>query len=348
VTSKRAEASDDTPLEALGIHPIPIPIPFPQAGGPVNAYLVEEEDGGLLLVDAGYGSEEATGALAQGFRALGRRLDEVRRIVVTHGHVDHFGGACFVLDHGASGAPPVFAHPADLPKMVLGGPRWRDLAPLYGAHLARLGVPVEVLLAIAGEGERSFRARRIPEVRPLEPGTLLRTRHLDLEVLHMPGHTPGLVCLHDRAHGILFSTDHLLERVSPNPLLELGPDGSDGFFHPLVAYLESAARTRALEVARVLPGHGPPFGGHRRVIDGLLDFYARRQERFLALLGEERRTPFELASLLFRHVRPGDTFLILSEVMANLEVLEARGAVAREERDGVRRYRRTSATLSAP
>jgi glyoxylase-like metal-dependent hydrolase (beta-lactamase superfamily II) len=328
-------------LAGLGIHRLPIPIPFPQAGGPVNAYAVEEEDGGLLLVDAGYGSEEATGALAQGLAALGRRFDEVRRIVITHGHVDHFGGARFVEDQ-AGRALPVFAHPADVPKMVEGGPRWRDVAPVYGAHLARLGVPPEVLQVIAGDGEKSFRARRLREVQPLEPGARLRTRHLDLEVLHMPGHTPGLVCLHDRGRGVLFSNDHLLERISPNPLIELGPDGGDGHFHPLLAYLDSVRRTRALEVDTVLPGHGPPFGRHREVIDTLLAFYRRRQERFLSMLRDGALTPWGLAQRLFRQVRPGDTFLVLSEVMANLEVLEAEGAVVREEQDGARRYRRAT------
>lgn len=326
-------------LGALGVHRIPVPIPFPQAGGPVNLYAIEEADGGLLLVDAGYGSAEATSALARGLESLGRRFDEVRRIVVTHGHVDHFGGARFVEER-AGRSLPVFAHPADAPKMAEGGPRWREVAPRYGAHLARLGVPPEVLAAIAGDGDRSFRAPRIREVQPLAPGDRFRTRHLDLEVLHMPGHTPGLVCLYDRSHGLLFSDDHLLERISPNPLIELGPDGADGFFHPLRAYLESVRRTRALEVDLVLPGHGPPFGGHRAIIDTLLQFYERRQERFLAVLDGGPLSPYDLALHQFRRIRPGDAFLILSEVMANLEVLEAAGAIVREEADGVRRYRR--------
>jgi glyoxylase-like metal-dependent hydrolase (beta-lactamase superfamily II) len=335
------EAAGAPDLASLGIHPIPIPIPFPAAGGPVNVYLVEEADGGLLLVDAGFGSAEATAALEDGFRRLGRRLEEVRRILVTHGHVDHYGGARFVEER--CGRPvPVLAHPADIPKMSEQGWRWKDVAWQYHAHMVRLGAPPEVLAAVAAGAEHAFRARRIRELRPVEDGARIRTRHLDLEVLHMPGHTPGLLCLHDREHRLLFSGDHLLEHVSPNPLMELGPDGADGFFRPLLAYLASVDRARALEVELVLPGHGPPFGRHREVIDTLLGFYALRQERLLACLAQEPQTPYQLASVLFRRFRPDDAFLVFSEVVANLEVLEARGAVAREELDGVRRYRRTA------
>ncbi|HVO17889.1 MAG TPA: MBL fold metallo-hydrolase [Anaeromyxobacter sp.] len=325
-------------LLALGIHRVPVPLPFPQAGGPVNVYLVEDEGGGIVLVDSGLGSPEAEAVLLDGLGRAGRSPEEVRRILVTHGHVDHYGGARG-LEELAGHAVPALVHAADLPKVAETGPRWTALAAHYGAHLARLGVP-EAALAVAGrEAERGFSlARRIREVRPTLPGERLRTRHLDLEVLHMPGHTPGLLCLYDRAHRLLFSSDHLLERVSPNPLIELGPDGRDGYFRPLVEYLQSMERTRALEVELVLPGHGPPFTGHRAVADSLHSFYARRQERLLGQLRRGPRTPWELVRALFREPRPGDVFLAISEVAANLELMEERGVVAREERDGVRRY----------
>jgi hypothetical protein len=103
--------------------------------------------------------------------------------------------------------------------------------------------------------------------------------------------------------------------------------------------VESLARTRALEVDLVLPGHGPPFSGHRQVIDGLLSFYGKRQARIAALLGEAPRAAYEISRALWPAARPGDTFLTLSETVANLEVMQARGEVARDEVDGGWRYR---------
>jgi glyoxylase-like metal-dependent hydrolase (beta-lactamase superfamily II) len=327
-------------LAALGVHRVPCPIPFAAAGGPVNVYLVEDEGGGLLLVDTGLGTPPSDEALSAGLARLGRRREEVRRVVLTHGHVDHYGGGRGLQElHAAGGGRlPVYVHPADLAKVDASGWRWPEIAPHYAAHLARLGLPEAAIAAAGREGEKGFTvARRVEGALPIGEGQRLRTRALELEVLHMPGHTPGLVCLYDRARGILVASDHLLERISPNPLIELGPDGRDGFFRPLVTYVESLARTRALDVAVVLPGHGPPFSGHRALIDRLLDFYARRQRRLTEALREGERTAFELARTLFPTSRPGELFLVVSETVANLEVLEARGEVLR--RDGeVYRY----------
>jgi glyoxylase-like metal-dependent hydrolase (beta-lactamase superfamily II) len=197
-------------------------------------------------------------------------------------------------------------------------------------------VPPEARARAGKEGERSFSfARTLEAVEPLRDGEVVRTRHLSLVVHHMPGHTPGLTVLHDPARRLLFSADHLLERISPNPLIELGPHGEADYFRPLVSYLASIERTRALDVELVLPGHGPPFGGHRAVIDGMIAFYRRRQERIRVILASGPRTPWEVALELFPKAQGRQTFLIMSEAVANLEVMETRGEVRRSETGGI-------------
>ena len=46
-------------LTRLGVHRIPVPVPFPEAGGPANVYVIEEEGGGVALFDAGIGTSPA-------------------------------------------------------------------------------------------------------------------------------------------------------------------------------------------------------------------------------------------------------------------------------------------------
>jgi glyoxylase-like metal-dependent hydrolase (beta-lactamase superfamily II) len=326
-------------LRDLGIHRIPIPVPFPQAGGPVNVYLVEQEKDGVLMFDSGLGTPEAEAALADGFARAGRRFDQVAAIVLSHGHVDHYGAARTVLER-AGKSVPVYAHASDIPKVAESGWRWRDRFPHYRAYLARLGVPEEALEAMGKEVGRGFEmARRIADVTPLEPGEILHAKYLSLEVHHMPGHTPGLLCLYDRRHRLFFSADHLLEKVSPNPIIELGPNGEAGAFKPLVAYLESVGRLHALEVDLVLPGHGPPFRQHRRVIDGLVHFYGKRQGKIREALGKGPLTGYEVTQALFPWAGARDLFLVVSETIANLELLEARGEVSRALDGGLIRFR---------
>ena len=329
----------DADLADLGIFRIPVPVPFPQAGGPVNVYALEEAGGGLLLFDAGLGSADGQRALADGFARLGRRFADVRRIVLSHGHIDHYGAATWMMEQ-AGHEIPVFAHAADIPKVAESGRRWREMLPHYAAYLAKLGVPAETLAAIAAEVGGGFSlARRIAVVTPLEAGEVVHAKYLALEVMHMPGHTPGLVCLHDRRHRLFFAGDHLLEKVSPNPIIELGPDGEEGVHHPLVAYLRSVRRLRELDVETILPGHGPPFGGHRQVIDGLLAFYEKRQGKIRDALGKGALSGHEVTRVLFPWAGTADLFLVVSETVANLEVLEARGEVRRELAGGVYRFR---------
>ena len=259
------------------------------------------------------------------------------RIFVSHGHVDHYG-ARPLRPGAARRRGPRHAHPADASKIAEGAPAWRDgrprTPPSWRSSGSAGGRP-----RAPREGERTFSfARRLREVRPLGDGDVVRARHLELRALHMPGHTPGLVCLHEPARGLLFAGDHLLEKVSPNPLIELGPNGEEDYFRPLLAYLASIARTRALELELVLPGHGPPFGDHRAVIDRLVGFYGKRQEKVRALLAAGPLTPWDVSRALFPSAPTAQTFLVVSETLANLEVLEARGELRRTLVDGTIRF----------
>ncbi len=328
-------------LAALGVHRLALPIPFMAAGGPVNVYVIEAAEGGLILFDAGLGTEAAQGALAAGFQRLGLRFEEVRRIVLSHGHVDHYGAARWVQER-RGGELPVFAHRRDLAKIDERGPRLRDQHALYGAHFMRLGVPLQVLTAMAAAGEGSSRlARRVPDVQPIEAGAVIEGRGLRFEVIEMPGHTPGLICLWAPEQGLLIPADHLLEKVSPNPLIELDAGGLT-VHRPLAVYLTSLERTRALEVSLVLPGHGPGFTGHRALIDGLRGFYEKRQQRLLGLLADRPRTGWELCQAIFPRAGPADAFLTMSETVANLEVLEDREVVVRVEEQGAWLFQRAA------
>lgn len=78
----------------------------------------------------------------------------------------------------------------------------------------------------------------------------------------------------------------------------------------------------------------PAFSGHRSLIDGLLEFYTRRQDKLLGWLREKPATALELTEALFVRRDLGRIVLMLSEVIGNVEVLEHQGRVRRELIDG--------------
>ena len=51
-------AVDESFLAGIGIHRIPTPVPFMEAGGPANAYAIEDVGGGFTLFDCACGTDE--------------------------------------------------------------------------------------------------------------------------------------------------------------------------------------------------------------------------------------------------------------------------------------------------
>jgi glyoxylase-like metal-dependent hydrolase (beta-lactamase superfamily II) len=77
--------------------------------GVANAFLIESDDG-LTLIDAGYPRKQA--AVFAAIRALGRSADQLKHLILTHGHPDHIGsGAAIVRETAAR----TYMHPLDIP-----------------------------------------------------------------------------------------------------------------------------------------------------------------------------------------------------------------------------------------
>jgi len=90
----------------------------------------------------------------------------------------------------------------------------------------------------------------------------------------------------------------------------------------------------SFDIKFILPGHFTFIDDVDGLIKRLKRFYRIRQRHLLDLVNFAQLTPYELMQKIFPRLIPGEVFLGISEVIANLEVLEEKGLVKFEEIDG--------------
>lgn len=305
---------------------VTISLPTPYPVGAVNAYLLPGPP--VTLVDCGPKTDEALEALRGGLARSGVGLGQIERLLITHGHIDHFGLAATVA---AESGAVVCAHRADLPKLA--GDR-AFVEPMR-ALVSGAGFPASVAEALL-EVLRRYRGQFDP-ITPaclLNDGDLIPLADGALEVMHTPGHAQGHICLRDG--GALISGDLLLEEISPNPLVEF--NGSGQRIRTLPALLRSLQRIAALEPAITYPGHGDPIPEPAWRARELLLHHEARKERLAQMLAGRAWTLREIAAEWFPGLSPANLILGLSEVLGHLDLIEEAGHLAVEHRDGVLHY----------
>ncbi len=320
-----------------GIHCLPIPTPF--AVGRVNCYLIEDDP--LTLVDTGPNSGKALDELDIALRARGHRIDTLRRIVVTHQHLDHMGLLGIIARR--SGAEVVVL---DLLAPVIeefGAYAERD-DELAEALMLRHGIPRDVVIALRTMS-RSFRAwgGSAPVDRRLADGESLVFADRTLQALHRPGHSPSDTVFWDAERRLLIGGDHLIGHISSNPLISRplgGKSGEPGDGRPraLMTYMRSLRETRAMPVEMVLPGHGDPVTEHAKLIDERFALHERRAAKIAGLIAERPMSAYEIAQSLWGNVAVTQAFLTLSEVLGHVDLLLDRGEIRETEVAGVIRY----------
>jgi glyoxylase-like metal-dependent hydrolase (beta-lactamase superfamily II) len=324
------------PALPAGVARIEVPSPF--AIGAVNCWLLEGDP--LTVVDPGPNTPESLAALEAGLAEHGRRVEDVELVLLTHQHHDHVGLAEEVRGRSGAGVaavPPLARFLADFDASM-------DADDAYAvAMMERHGVEpgVAAELSALSRGWRHV-GRGVRVDRLLEEGQAVQAGSRVWRVHRRPGHSPTDTVFHAEDEQLLLGGDHLLERVSSNPVLH-APIGiadpaaraaSADRPRPLRDYLASFARTRELEVALVLPGHGDAFAGHRELIAERERMHERRADKIAASV-DGSTTAADIARTLWRRLAVSQAFLALSEVLGHVDLLEAEGRVHELDEGGV-------------
>jgi glyoxylase-like metal-dependent hydrolase (beta-lactamase superfamily II) len=309
-------------------------LPTPFAVGRVNCYAIEDD--GLVLVDPGPRSSAALEELEAALAARGHRLEDVDLVLVTHQHHDHTGLAGIVAER--SGAD--IACLGDLARLLADFDAATAADDDYQVALMLLhGVPEETALTLR-DISRAFRrfGAGAHVARPLDDGDQVDAGGRRLRVVQVPGHSPTDTLFVHEARGIAFAGDHLLARISSNPVIHrplAGPDDPRRRPAALAIYLDSLRRTRDLDLSLVLAGHGPPIEDHRALIDTRLREHEARKEEIGALIAERPRTAHELSRAIWGDVALRQAYLTLCEVLGHTDLLAAEGRITETEEGGV-------------
>lgn len=214
--------------------------------GPVSNWVVLAEEDGVALIDAGYPAD--SDLVLDTVRYAGHDLGDLRRIYVTHGHVDHVGGIPGILERFPQ--VEVLAHADEIDNVR--GPSRQQVTPAeIGGRLASPRVIRWLARAIRSD---ALRPTTVPTVRAFTgadfAGRAITPHPAD-------GHTDGSTAYLLPAANAIVTGDAVVTHHDTQPASwRPRPRMITSFF--------TADQARAVESARalpipeiVLPGHGP-------------------------------------------------------------------------------------------
>jgi steroid delta-isomerase-like uncharacterized protein len=188
----------------------------------MNAYLIEDEGGGVTLFDSGI--KAMSGALAAAAAPLGG----INRVVLSHSDVDHRGGAPALR-------APVLCHPADRAAA-------ETADPVRKYHrMARLGVPARWVYPWLF---RYWDGGAVEIAGTVEEGDDVS----GFRVVHLPGHAPGLIGLFRERDRLALASDciYMLD-------IETAIPGRPRVPHPAFNHDEEQARASIRKLAALDP-----------------------------------------------------------------------------------------------
>jgi glyoxylase-like metal-dependent hydrolase (beta-lactamase superfamily II) len=302
-------------------------------GFAANIYLLL--DGAMpTIVDAGSGFGDANQQLLAGLEKVRSEFSEtvtladVRRIIITHGHIDHFGGLAFL--HSRIPHAEIAIHQLDARILTAFEERVEVATKGIRHFLQQSGVGGTMLqgfIDVYGYSKKNMHS--LPVAR-----TLTDHQELDgLRFIHTPGHCPGQVCI--AVGDVLLSADHVLPDISPHQAPEsIMP--YTGLGHYLES-LDKVGRMGGFDLA--LGGHGESIKDVYKRIAAIRQGHERKLDKILAIISQapEPLTVNDVSQQLYVHVKGFHVLLAIEEVAAHVEYLYQHNRLAIANLDEYRR-----------
>ncbi|HET6874511.1 MAG TPA: MBL fold metallo-hydrolase [Acidimicrobiales bacterium] len=326
------DRADELPLPPVervrpGLWSVPVPIP----NNPLRYVLVYvfETERGPYMIDAGWNTDDAYQTLVSGLGEAGFAISDVKGVLVTHIHPDHYGLAGRVRE--ASGAW-VGLHPADAALIEDRYEEPGDLLEKMGAMLRRDGAPPEEIATLqnASMPVRPWVNIAQPDIL-IEDGDRPDIPGWDLTAIWTPGHSPGHICLYEAGNKLMLSGDHVLPRITPN--ISFHPQAGP---NPLGDFLTSLDKVAAYDTVEALPAHEHRFHDLPGRVAELRAHHEARFDEAIAAIKEGRTTAWDIAEVMtwnkpWEQIQGWMRRAAAGETLAHLRFLQKRGVLDEEE-----------------
>jgi glyoxylase-like metal-dependent hydrolase (beta-lactamase superfamily II) len=321
-----------------GIHWIKLPISMEDSTlDGINVYLVKG-DNGYLLVDTGWNTDESFSTLHNYLVKIGVSFEDIKQILVTHIHPDHYGMAGRLRK--LSGATIAMHHT----EKDFIEPRYVSMEALLQQTdrlLVANGVPEREMAELrdATVGLEQFIVPAMPDIL-LHDGDTITTGMFTFRVVWTPGHSTGHVCLYEPEKKIFVSGDHILPKITPN--ISVNPQSIE---NPLGRYIQSLEELKKLDVVLALPGHDQPFSNFRARIDEITRHHAHRNLEILEKILFRAKTAYGIAREItwadnssWQDLPPFHQRMAIFETMAHLEMMAADSRIDKMPKGGIIYY----------
>ncbi len=293
-------------------------LPFPgKKPGPVNAYLFIGEK--VTLLDTGI--NRTVGLLEEALCEIGLKFRDIDQIIISHGHIDHYGAAKRIVDR-SEGRAKVAIHTDDA-RLVKTG---QDIPKKTGQQFLRLmGVPFlyrEAMRILRAGFQHLVENCDIDLI--LNDGDKIRLGDYFGTVINTPGHSKGSICIFLEQENILFAGDHILKHITPNALVMLDPRSQIPKRLSQVEYFNSLSRIEKLDQPVIYTGHGNEINDLNEVAVFYRDQFEKRQNDILSALNSGTNTIYQITRRVFPNIKGLQTliqiYLAISEVYTHLQL----------------------------
>ena len=314
-------------------HLIEVPTPFPV--GAVNCYLIEGSP--LTLIDTGPKTKEARLALDDTLGQIGYKISDVEQILLTHGHIDHFGLTSDIIDcceKSGKSPPRVFIHSLDAPRLENHEEYMIERIDAYFDIVRRSGVPENEGFPLSkSQLTKYFTAfgASVPNLESIGPEMIIETGIGNLSSIWVPGHSLGSVSYVSNSKKLIFTGDHILGDISSNPSLDF--DGHLGV--SMLRYFDSLDKVKMYDGYLVLPGHRSPFMNISQRISELRVDYDDKIYQTRECLDNSAKSVYEISRILYGDYDSSSLVLALAETTDLLRILVDRDEARFETIDGI-------------